>query len=245
LENSITKGFDIKLLKGIDYGLAVRPENRPQSIAEWSEIFGLRSIVSAENYVGMTGKSINSRIDLNTEKKKNLFEIRRVLFYAFIFIAITSVFGYFYYQKLNIDSSEVTKSTQPVQIPVTPPNPPRVVKNEPTNSTAAEVLPKPPKPPINDRVVNIPNDSSAKPEKPPGSYRGKILGHVFAVNYQYNYAEVNITDPDIRVGDAVYIDWGQFRVEKISGYKCSVIPIGKNEINIVNIGMYVYKTLSN
>lgn len=244
LENSINKGFDIKLLKGIDHGLAVRPENRPQSVAEWSEIFGLRSIVVMENYAGTRGKSINTHEDLHVEKMHSTIVSTRVWLYVLTFIAVLSFSVFIFNLRLNIDSSDKTQSTQPTQVPVKPINS-EVTKNEPTNPSKAEIIPKTPKPPINDLVKTAPNNSGVRPERASGFQRGKILGYVFTVNNQYNYAEINITDPDIRVGDTILIDWGEFRVEKISGYKCSVIPIGNSSINIVNNGMYVYKALSN
>jgi serine/threonine protein kinase len=118
--------YEEKFLLAIDAAIAIRPENRPQSIAEWRRIFGLQQTVSLtseslstqrETEVIHTLKQISkdNRAELPTQKKKFTTAIGIGL--AVLSLSLVTYFAMNDAGEQNKVASVVTPTPTPLPLP--------------------------------------------------------------------------------------------------------------------------------
>jgi serine/threonine protein kinase len=96
---------------------------------------------------------------------------------------------------------------------------------------------------IGSELYSFPRNTSTVQSSNSSSNTGEILGRVSQIYPQYNYAEIELLKyGNIRVGDTVVINAEPFRVEKMSGLKGSVTPMGGAKVINIGVSQTVYAT---
>ncbi|MBT8622535.1 serine/threonine protein kinase [Polynucleobacter paneuropaeus] len=207
-----------KLLAAIDHGMAVRPENRPQTIAEWRSEFNLP-----------LGADLNPQTSNPPKFGNNFFSVAtighavsssRLKYSAFALIFFMAI-GLISYIALTGNKAGYTESQAPVK---STPIPQATVSQEPN--------------PFAKYVTKVPEPNKA-PEK-------ILVGHIYQVyawsDEAMGGAALKI-EPNVKLRnkDIVFIDNGsRFRIENSDGQYASMLKIsGKTALKVgMNVWSY-------
>lgn len=121
----VTGKFDERFLLAVDAALAIRPENRPQTIAEWKKMFGLFNVTpksTASTYSEET-KKLPPEINPDLEKVTSGPVFKKSYLVVTGFIGVVVVAGLIAYTSLDSSpkSQKDTSGTAPTPVPIPAP----------------------------------------------------------------------------------------------------------------------------